>query len=480
MAAYPSVNWWPGNLRWYESRLSVVTRFCRLNGINARKCLEFLGIDPESSTPLSIDEIRRLTSVLGEPAPLVEAVFSSAVRFVDVGGYGPPLDRRERSAVRYCETCAQHGYHSHLHQCGWLARCPFHMSYLKRAWVQKRTGSLVSQHVGALEFVMRQNCRTWPHGVDVGFPAREQGHVASLAGWVARASAAAARMSRGEIWWSGEGAIHGAVSLEQAFGQLRALEPMPGNIEPLFTEPGGRWSLETQVFARRAKVQLDHLNSRVLGFAEVLHFYIRINAASASPPSFVARLNAVQDRIKTRHGTCRCLWRLTNARWLSSWINLHSEEEPRQGLICPYELALDELQHGWGCSDLALSNRETEQEWLRFCGVSHEMRDAGLIRYMKDAKVSPQDYLYVDQDVWTCCEWVRGAPLTALLDMAVAWEIELEFGALSTWLDNIDLGADPFERDDLKYCVRLCETNDGLLLIKWTRAEGHASRAIRF
>lgn len=184
---------------------------------------------------------------------------------------------------------------------------------------------------------------------------------------------------------------------------------MPGNIEPLFTEPGGRWSPEIQASARRAKVQLDHLNSRHLGFTEVLHFYVRINAAPASLPSVVACLNAVQDRIKTRHGACLCLWRLTNAGWLFNWISEHSEEEPRRGLICPYKLTLDELQHDWGCSDQDLSSRETEQERLRFCGVSHEMRDAGLIRYMKDAKVSPQDYLYVDQDVWNCCGWVRGA-----------------------------------------------------------------------
>ncbi|WP_240975302.1 hypothetical protein [Paraburkholderia aromaticivorans] len=83
--------------------------------------------------------------------------------------------------------------------------------------------------------------------------------------------------------------------------------------------------------------------------------------------------------------------------------------------------------------------------------------------------MAPQGYLYGDQDVWACCEWVRESPLTALLDMAVALEIELVFGALTAWLEDIDRGVDPLERNDRRHCMRLCETDDGLLLIKWTR-----------
>ncbi|QCC05363.1 Transposon Tn7 transposition protein TnsD C-termianl domain-containing protein (plasmid) [Cupriavidus necator H16] len=477
MAAYPSVNWWPGNLRPYESRLSFVARFCALNGINVRKCAEFLRVEPDGCTPLPIDEIKRLASVLGEAAPLVEDVFSPSIRFIDVGRYGPPPDSRERRAIRYCETCMQHGYHSYLHQLGWLSRCPFHLSELKTTWAQKHTASFVSQRVGALEFVMRQRCRTWPHGIDAGFPAREQGRVASLAGWVARASVAAARMSLGEIWSSGNDGMPGAVSLDQAFAQLRTLEPPPEDIEQLLIEAGDRWTLESHVFARQAKIQLGHLRLCHLSFADVLHFYIRINAASANPSSFVTRLNAIQDR-QARHGTCRCRWRLTKEGRLSRWVSVRPEEGPRWGLICPYDIALNELQLGWGRSDLALSNRPAEQERRRFCSVSHAMRDLGLIRYTRDAAVAPAGYLYADQDVWTCCEWVRESPLTAVLDMAVAWETELTFDALTTWLDDIDRGVAPLERDDSKSCVRLRETDDGLLLIKWTRAEANVRRGL--
>lgn len=108
------------------------------------------------------------------------------------------------------------------------------------------------------------------------------------------------------------------------------------------------------------------------------------------------------------------------------------------------------------------------------------MRDLGLIRYTRDAAVAPAGDLYADQDVWTCCEWIRESTLTAVLEMALAWEIELTFDAWTTWLDDIDRGVDPLEHNDSKSCVRLCETDDGLLLIRWTQAEGSASQTTPF
>jgi hypothetical protein len=52
--------------------------------------------------------------------------------------------------------------------------------------------------------------------------------------------------------------------------------------------------------------------------------------------------------------------------------------------------------------------------------------------------------------------------MRALLD-------ELAFGALTTWLEDIDRGMDPAERDDPQDCVRLCATADGLSLIRWAK-----------
>lgn len=67
MVPLPPVNWWPGNLRQNESKLSFLARFCELNGLDARRCMKVLDVDPENDAPLPGDAIARLSSVLREP-----------------------------------------------------------------------------------------------------------------------------------------------------------------------------------------------------------------------------------------------------------------------------------------------------------------------------------------------------------------------------------------------------------------------------
>lgn len=476
MAGYPSINWWPGNLRLYESRLSFLARFSALNGVSARRCLEYLNIYPDDDRPLAEDELRHLASALREGLPSVEDIFSPSVRFVDVGLYGPPPARRGQYTVRYCEKCAQHGYHSYLHETAWLSRCPFHMCELKEGWGPKHSGVIAMQRMAALEFLMRKNCAAWPHGPDCSLPDSERGCLASLVEWVKNARRAAEGMSRGEIWRSGEDGFLGHLCLDQAFGQLRTLEPIPTGIEPLFTDPGGRWSVEVQRFPMQARIELERLSSCHLSFARIFDFYIRISAPLANPPSFVARLKAFQDLLRSRHRECHCRWELVDGGWESYWVKVHPNEWAHRVFKCPFEVALEELELGWGRFDEILSNRKTEQERLRLFGVSREMHDAGLIHNLADASVSPEGYLYMIQGAWPCCEWNPDSPLVELLDTAATWEIEAAFHALRAWLDAIDEGVEPGERNDPKYTVRLREIDDGLSLLRWVPEDNGRAR----
>jgi hypothetical protein len=430
----------------------------------------FLNIDLNENTSLPRTECKRLATVLHETLSLVESVFSPSIRFADARRYAPRPDWREQRSVRFCEACARHGYHSYLHQVGWLSRCPFHMSRLERVTIWKASGTLASQRTAALEHVMRTSCGKWPHGVDHSFPASGHGHVAPLARWTARASAAAARMSRAEVWRSGDGETVRDISLDQVFGRLRTLEPMPPAIEPLFTEPGGQWRLEVQSFSRQSKLELDRLRTRDLDFARIFDFYKRVSTFAANPPPFIARLTGAQDLLRARHGACRCRWRLINPGWESRWIRVREHEGTYWNSTCPFAVALTEMERGWGRADLAFPTHQAVWEKLRLVRASYEMRDAGLIRYTKDAVVSPQGYLCTDQDVGTGCEWIHDSPVTELLDLAARWEIELAFGALTTWLDDIDRGMDPAGRDDPQDCVRLCAPADGLSLIRWAKS----------
>ncbi|GAC1417919.1 MAG: hypothetical protein NVSMB6_20090 [Burkholderiaceae bacterium] len=107
---------------------------------------------------------------------------------------------------------------------------------------------------------------------------------------------------------------------------------------------------------------------------------------------------------------------------------------------------------------------------MRFMALSHEMHDAGLIGYTEGAKVSPEGYLYVYQEVWPCCEWIGNDSLADLFNATAEFEIESTFIELNAWFDDIDDGFDPAMRDDPAGSVRLCETEEGLSLIKWTRS----------
>ncbi|MFL9869742.1 hypothetical protein PQR67_36735 [Paraburkholderia fungorum] len=343
------------------------------------------------------------------------------------------------------------------------------MNELKEVRVlPKYSRTIAVRRMAALKLVMQEHCKSWPHRDDC-FLVRKQGRMESLEAWAAQANLAAAHRSRGEVWHSEEDALLGNLSLSQAFGQLRALAPMSEAIELLLTESGDTWRVQSRAFPIRSKIELARVKPLRLSFARIIEFYKCISASSTAPPAFVARLNAVQDSLRDRHGACHCQWGSTSGGWESYWIKVHAEEKTYWAIPCPFDVALAELDRGWGHPGAGLIGRNAVQESLRFIALSREMHAAGLIRYKKGAKMSPEGCLYMDQDIVSSCEWIQDSPLTEILDTACIWEIESAFSALSVWLDDIEQGLQPGQRDDPKYCVRLCETDEGLSLVRWIR-----------
>lgn len=469
MQAYPSVNWWPGNIFPHESKVAFAARFRDLNGISSRKCLEFLDISPHADLAMGADAIERLSSILRESVHDVESLFQPSIRFVGCDRYAPPPNTRDRRFIRYCEACASRGYHSHLHEHEWISRCPFHQCDLKDAYIAKQTGSIAARQMEALGLVMRKHCTSWPRCDDARGTATDE-VVAALRDWVLRASQSAARLSNAEIWRT---ARHGEgfwLSRAQAFGQLRALAPMPKALEALLTDTGGTWRMESQLFPAAARKELERLDSLGLGFARVLEVFQGIGPSNPHPPSFVASLRAVKGLLSARHGICHCKWALSRGGWESHWIRVHADEQPYWSTPCPFEVALAELDRGWGGFDQAVSGRRIVQEQVRFLDLVHEMHDAGLVHYTEEAQVSNNGYLYIDQDFLFCCRWANDSPLTELLSAASIWEIEAAYGAISTWLDNVDEDTPPGHREDPRYCVRVLHADEGLRLIRWVAA----------
>lgn len=468
MQAYPSVNWWPGNIFPHESRVSFATRFRDLNGISARKCLEFLGMSPHADLAMGADAIERLSSILRESVHEIESLFQPSIRFVGCDRYAPrPIPATGNSSV--IARNAPAGYHSHLHEREWLFRCPFHRCDLKDAYIAAHTGSIAARQMEALGLVMRKHCPSWPRCDDASGTASDE-VVAALRDWVLRASQSAACLSNAEIWRT---ARHGEafwLSRAQAFGQLRALAPMPEALEALLADTGGTWRMESQLFPAGAKTELERLDSLGLGFARVLEVFQCIGPSAPHPPSFVANLRVVRGLLSARHGSCHCKWALFRGGWESHWIRVHADEQPYWSTPCPFEVALAELDRGWGGFDQAVSNRRLVQEQVRFLDLVHEMHAAGLVHYTEEAQVSDNGYLYIGQDLPSSCRWADDSPLTELLNTASIWEIEAAYGAISTWLDNIEEGTPPGHREDPRYCVRVVHADAGLRLIRWVAA----------
>jgi hypothetical protein len=467
MTAYPSVNWWPTNLRPYESQISFVTRFCELNNISFKQCRDFFGVEFYEDRELAIGDITRISSLLNEMPAVSLSVFAPSISLAACGSYGPSPGRSRSNGIRYCEECAKHGYHSYLHETGWLARCPFHLIELKEADARHRTGSIATRRISTLKEIMRSACRVWPRAEDDSFMLHKQGQFEPLSDWIARATEAAISLSTGEVWRSGN-SRNGGASPGQIFGQLRTLGPMPTAIAPLFTEPGSPWHVEVYRFSQQTQIELGHAVSHY-PFWSIFDFYKSMGVYSKTPPAFVQRQRQLRDQLKVRHGACRCGWGQVNAGWEIHWLRVHPEEWPCYGYVCPFGVALDELELRWGRWDRVLSWRKAEAERLRILALSSYMHDAGLIRYRRSMRILTGRFLDGSQDIQPWFDWACDSLLTDLLDKTAELEMESGYRALTVWLDGIDRGLKPTVRDDPVDCIRLCKRAKDVLLINWAR-----------
>lgn len=464
------INWWPGALRPFESTLSFSTRFCELNAINLAQYQCFFGVELSNEGQLPYSDICRIASLLNEDVNVVKSVFDQSVRVSDgVEHRSPALNRL--SELQYCSKCVELGFHSYIHEMPWLAKCPFHLTTLTKTYCPGvPRGASQMQRMVTLRELMVSSCRTWPR------PNRADLHVAelvdnaylqSLTCWIKSAGRSADRLSTGQIWDSGQYNNYAEKSYAHSIGRLRRLEKMPRLIEPLFTTIGEKWTLVIRHFSLDVKNELQRLRE-FAPFWRIFSFYKSAGARSNNPPAFIAKLHLAQKMLKKRHGTCQCGWGRSPLGWSSHWVSTDPSGWPYWQLKCPYEVAIDDLELGWGYPERLLSNRQVGEQLLRFIELSHIMRDAGLVNYAREANVSPEGYLYAYPQVWPCCEWNTNSPLTELMSTAAEFEVDTALRRTLKWLVAIAQGEPPHNTDMPAACVRLCETKRGLSLIKWS------------
>ncbi|NGM88079.1 hypothetical protein G5B35_12250 [Parapusillimonas sp. SGNA-6] len=453
--------------------MSFAARFRELNAISLLQYEDCFGIRLGCEGRLPPADIQRIASLLNEDFSLVQSVFFRLICKSDCVEYRSPDMKKRADEIQYCPRCVELGYHSYVHEMPWLAKCPFHLVTLKKTYaLHMEQGTSRLKRVQAIRQLMVSNCRSWPR------PSEADLHVAKfckdsylklLICWIKQAKDSATRLSAGHIWDGGE--YETEKSYGHSLGRLRRLEKMPKLIEPLFTTVGESWNLTVRHFPLEVKNELHRL-SQYAPFWRIFSFYKSVGARSNHPPAFIAKLQVTQRLLTKRHGKCRCRWGKGLAGWSSRWVQTGPDGWPYWGLKCPYELAIDDLEPGWGYPDRLLSNRQAWAALLRFIELSDVMHEAGLIEYTADANITPYGHLCTYPQVWPCCEWKTTSPLTELLNAVAEFEVDTTVCKTLTWLSAIEQGDKPYDLDMPAACVRLCETDGGLSLIKWRPRNG--------
>lgn len=157
-----TTSWRPGTLRLFESIGSIGAKYCYLNKIKpiefSKLILELTVDRPEK--PMVSDltfgslefDFRKLSRLLGEPIAITNKLSLRAIDQL------PNLYRHTRYSLKsksnknfsYCSTCLASGYHSSLHQIGWVGSCFIHGDILINEVVPYKTLPKVQYDVDLL------------------------------------------------------------------------------------------------------------------------------------------------------------------------------------------------------------------------------------------------------------------------------------------------------------------------------------------
>lgn len=466
MKKYSTCNWWPGNLRKHESRLCFSTRFCILNSIRIGRLRAFLGSHVEDEIPLSLDALKRVTSLLNEKRLIINSVFSPKIE--RLGLLRISSDRRPSSAVRYCDMCVAQGFHSYLHEIPWISSCPFHLTRLKLHFGNRDSKfgmSKLATRMATLCSLLEERCPIWPELPQACRQRQSDKLVKILEDWLALVSAKRKQLHAGQIWdWKDDGGSE--IVSDHVVGHCSALVPMPDCIASIVETPSRRWRMQRWSFGKGAMDEFRRIQHQI-DFSLVIYFYTKIKAYSAMPPAYFSLLREIQADLRFKHGTCRCRWGLVQCGWTSAWCQYSVDRAKELAIHCPYNHATKELEKKWGRHEDVLSVRGVDKERWRLIGLSEIFMEAGLVHYkngMQGGNISIADVY----ENWPCIEWNDGNPLTEILEKINECQVAIAGGNLRSWLDEIESGDDPAAREDEPANLSILAAGEHLDLMQWT------------
>jgi hypothetical protein len=467
MYSYPKVNWWRGNLRLHESKSSLIARFANLNGLkiaqSERYFRNMLGTG-NNPTGAAIDQ---LAFALGDDLATVQTVIGETLNLAGQHDFRL-LPERISNTIRYCEQCAVDGYHSYIHEYPWLAICPFHETPLKTIFAERGTGSIQVRRCKTLTKVMQDTCEHWPKSGAKEFVPENHDGFNWLLNWTLRVTKVAARFSQNKIWASDNVSFLSAEGYGHKLGQLHALEPIPDTWKSLFTELQEGWGAEISYLPIEAKQEIVRIKKKV-DISLLFLLYKRIAAYSSQAYGFNRQADICREHFTERHKDCYCEWRRQTDGFHTFWIKVRPDGYKYWNKVCAYEVANEKFELAVGRRLDALSRRGRENERLALLRESEPLVDLGLVGYTPDAHVSPYGYSYAVPVIWPCLEWIGTPWLNATLDQMAKFEVQSTFECLTNWLDSLAAGEHPDSYAELCPPIRLSETEESLVLVRWRR-----------
>lgn len=469
------INWAPGQLRQFESVVSFLGRFSKLNGLTPAGAVSYFSQRLGGNifgTPVPDELLSSFAAALSEPIDIVKTVFAPTVdiAFHDLwvrrtGLLCGVTDQR----AGYCPECIVHGYHSYLHDAAWLSKCPFHGTTLKP--LPFVAGNKFFGAIKAYAKLAEDTCKSWPWR-----PANAETRLLDLIGplqdWLCVARRAASELSCGLCWTS---AGSREISAREVIGQLCSIVPMPDNLTHLFVSRGDNWDVELHKYPLKENAEVLNILRRV-SWDLLLRYFHLTSAYAVSKPSYYTVLRASQDSLRRWHssdavgGYCLCSW--ARSTYFNSYVWSSRSEDSWLGrqFPCPVDHAIEELEMLWGDQRLSGNDRRAREALTSFIMLSRELKDYGLVEFNEGAYFLSGVNSSTIGPSSNFCEWTAPAMLTEVLNGLTIALIQSRTLELNKWLYEIKSnGISPSNTFIASQPVRLCMTEEYLTTQLWKR-----------
>ena len=469
--SYPGINWWQGNLLPHESIGSFEIRFQLFNGINRKQVHAYFDNYLDYSTCIrskfSASELEILGEILNEPIDVVKTVFDTDLSLLKCGNYAVIQKKIVGvNKLKYCQKCLSLGYHSCLHEFNWLKKCPFHnedLSLLIPNW--KGGVSNRDRYINAISETIKHACPRWPLVNHQEISILQFSDIFVLFELWSKDAIDRTTKSSLPVLWRAEETHEQNDDGGEYLGRIRSLAPIPKKIESLFLNLEINCLLEKKILDADSVRTLEHVLFDV-SIIDLVWFYKIYAVVVPASPTHIEKLRKEIENLKNHEESCKCKWGWSK---FSGWTAVGEGDWPLWGYVCPYSVALAELELDCRVNANPTRGKYSLNELQKFIELARRMRILQLIDY-NETCISGDGYTFAASFANPRIEW-KSIVLENLLSTIAASEIDLRIDSLRFWLLSIESGNKPWRRNDPKESLTVQKESNSISIWRWKRSQ---------